>query len=66
MSNKLISHENEKIKDQLTKYSELFNESDKNNIELNMIIEDNKKEIEALSKDLNSLSFCFLQFPFLF
>ena len=56
MSNKLISHENEKIKDQLTKYSELFNESDKKNIELNMIIEDNKKEIEALSKDLNSLS----------
>lgn len=59
MSNKLLKQENEKIKDQLSKYSELFNESDKKNIELNMVIDDNKSQIDKLSKELESLTFSY-------
>lgn len=61
MSNQVLQNENSKLEEQMRKYAKLYAEEEKKNEQLNFIIEDNKKEIQQLSKNINEMDIAYKQ-----
>ena len=61
MNNQVLQNENSKLEGRVKKYAKLCAEEEKKNEQLNFIIDDNKKEIQKMSKNISEMDIAYKQ-----